>query len=116
VVAPAPAPGSAPPPEPAPPPPAPEAPPGETAPAAEPTFVIGLVRDARGLPLPAEVRVPEVGLTVRADHRGRFKIPLPPGSYTVFIDAAGFVTQRKTVRVRNGEQNIYNVDLQRRRR
>jgi hypothetical protein len=80
-----------------------------------PTFVIGLVRDNRGVPLAAEVKVPEAGVTVRADTRGRFRIPLAIGTYTLLIEAPGFVPQRKNVRVRKGEQNIYNVDLQRRR-
>jgi hypothetical protein len=114
--APAPAPlSAAPAPRPAPPPPAPPPPVEPPPPAPATTFVVGLVRDARGAPLAAEVRVPEAGVTVRANPRGRFRIPLPTGSYTLLIEAPGFILQRKTVRVRAGEQHIYNIDLQRRR-
>jgi len=69
------------------------------------------VRDEQGTPVRAEVQVPEVGLTVRADERGRFRIDLAPGDYSIVIQAPGFVVQRKKVRARAGEQNIYNVDL-----
>lgn len=77
-----------------------------------PAVVMGLVRGEDGVPVAAQVRLLEPGLTVEADAQGRFRFEVPAGRYTLTIEAAGFVTQRKSVRAGAGEQNIYNVDLQ----
>jgi hypothetical protein len=77
--------------------------------------LIGLVRDDNGTPVAARVEIVERGLTAVADERGHFRFELPPGHYTVLIEAPGFVSQRKVLRAAPGEQNIYNLDLQRER-
>jgi hypothetical protein len=74
--------------------------------------VVGLVRTENGTPVAATVRVVELGLTVRADAKGAFRMEIPPGRYTLTIEASGFVAQRKSIQVGGGEENIYNVDLQ----
>jgi hypothetical protein len=80
-----------------------------------PATLIGLVRDDDGAPVAAQVSIVERALTAVADERGQFRFELPPGRYTVVIEATGFVTQRKVLRAAPGEQNIYNLDLHRER-
>jgi hypothetical protein len=74
-----------------------------------------MVRDDKFYNFWASVKIVERGLSVVADGRGQFRFELPPGRYTLVIEAPGFVSQRKAVRAAPGEQNIYNVDLQRER-
>jgi hypothetical protein len=71
------------------------------------------VRGENGAPVPARVRVIELGLTSQADEGGHFRFDVPPGHYTLVIEAPGFVVQRKSVEAAAGEHNIYDVDLQR---
>jgi hypothetical protein len=80
-----------------------------------PAVLIGLVRDDLGAPVAAAVKILEGGLAAQADDQGHFRLELPPGRYTVIIEAPGFVTQRKVVRAIPGEQNIFNLNLQRER-
>ena len=68
--------------------------------------LIGQVRTEDGVPVEAQVRVLELGLAARADKVGRFRFDVPPGRYTLTIEATGFVSQRKA---------IFNVNLQRQR-
>ncbi len=77
--------------------------------------LIGQVRTEDGVPVEAQVRVLELGLAARADKVGRFRFDVPPGRYTLTIEATGFVSQRKAVPVGAAEQNIFNVNLQRQR-
>jgi hypothetical protein len=77
-----------------------------------PATLVGLVRSDTGAPVAATVTIVELARPVQADARGRFSAQLPPGRYTVTIEAPGFVSQRKTVTVGAGEQSIHNVDLQ----
>jgi hypothetical protein len=78
-----------------------------------PAAVTGLVRGENGAPVAARVRVIELGLTSEADVGGHFRFEVPPGHYTLVIEAPGFVVQRKSVEAAAGEHNIYDVDLQR---
>jgi hypothetical protein len=36
---------------------------------------------------------------------------VPGGTYSVIISAKGFITQQKSVTVKDGDQAIFNVDL-----
>ena len=54
----------------------------------------------------------EAGIKAKADARGGFVFRLAGGTYTVTISAKGFVTQTKQVTVKDGDQAIFNVDLQ----
>lgn len=79
----------------------------------EPATVSGFVRSARGgAPVTANLELPEAGLKAKADDKGAFVFRLPGGTYTVTISARGFVTQTKQVTVKDGDQAIFNVDLQ----
>jgi hypothetical protein len=77
--------------------------------------LIGQVRKGDDTPVQAQVRILELGLSARADGQGRFRFDLPPGRYTLMIESPGFVSQRKQAPVGAGEQNIFNVVLQRQR-
>jgi hypothetical protein len=77
-----------------------------------PSVITGLVRSQQtGAPVAARVRIVELGLDAAADERGAFALEVPPGQYTLVIEAAGYVPQTKAIRAASGEQNIYNVDL-----
>jgi hypothetical protein len=79
----------------------------------EPATVSGFVRSARGgTPVTANLELPEAKLKAKADAQGAFVFRLPGGTYTVTISAKGFVTQTKQVTVKDGDQAIFNVDLQ----
>jgi hypothetical protein len=76
--------------------------------------LIGLVRSEDGSPVTAKVAVLELRLSARADRKGQFRFDVPPGTYTLTIEAPGFDGQRKTAVVGAAHQTIFNVDLQRR--
>jgi uncharacterized membrane protein len=77
-----------------------------------PATVSGQVRSARGgKPVVAQLEIRELKQTIAADEGGAFSVQIPGGKYTVRISATGFVTQTKTVTVRDGDQAIFNVDL-----
>jgi hypothetical protein len=79
----------------------------------EPATVSGFVRSARGgAPVTANLSIPEAGIKAKADAKGAFLFRLVGGTYTVTISAKGFVTQTKQVTVKDGDQAIFNVDLQ----
>ena len=77
-----------------------------------PATLRGQVRSARGgKPVVAQLEIRELKQTIAADEDGSFSMQIPGGKYTVRITAARFVTQTKTVTVRDGDQAIFNVDL-----
>ncbi len=77
-----------------------------------PATLRGQVRSARGgKPVVAQLEIKELKQTIAADEDGSFSVQIPGGKYTVRITAVRFVTQTKTVTVRDGDQAIFNVDL-----
>jgi hypothetical protein len=79
----------------------------------QPAVVLGLVRGDSGAPVGATVRITELGRSARTNEAGQFRLEVPPGRYTLTIEAEGFVRQRKKIAVGGGEQSIHNVDMQR---
>lgn len=71
----------------------------------------GLVRSFEGAPLPASVRVSDPAASVSADNDGRFVLELPPGVYQIEIECAGYLTQRRKVRVQENGVTVLNVEL-----
>lgn len=79
----------------------------------DPATVSGFVRSARGgAPVTANLSIPEARIKAKADAQGAFVFRLNGGTYTVTISAKGFATQTKQVTVKDGDQAIFNVDLQ----
>lgn len=77
-----------------------------------PATLSGQVRSARGgKPVAAQLEIRELKQTITADANGAFSVMIPSGKYSVRIFASGFVTQSKSVTVRDGDQAIFNVDL-----
>ncbi len=72
----------------------------------------GSVQAASGRKVKATVRVSDVNLTIPIKGDGRFVVQVPGGKYTLTIEAAGYVTQVKTVEVADGDQAIFHCDLQ----
>jgi hypothetical protein len=73
--------------------------------------VRGLVRSFRGKPLSAKVRVEPAGGEANTDAEGFFQIDVPPGEYEVVIEAAGYQSQRRAVKVEKQGVVIVNADL-----
>ena len=79
----------------------------------DPATVSGFVRSARGgAPVKANLLIPQANIKAKADDSGSFVFRLEGGTYTVTISAKGFTTQTKQVTVKDGDQAIFNVDLQ----
>jgi hypothetical protein len=77
-----------------------------------PATLRGQVRSARGgKPVVANLEIRELKQTIAAAEDGSFSVQIPGGKYTVRITAPKFVTQTKSVTVRDGDQAIFNVDL-----
>ena len=77
-----------------------------------PATLRGQVRSARGgKPVVANLEIRELKQSISAAEDGSFSVQIPGGKYTVRITAPKFVTQTKSVTVRDGDQAIFNVDL-----
>jgi hypothetical protein len=72
----------------------------------------GLVRSYAGEGLKASVRVEPGDSTAVCDAEGSFELDLPPGVYKVIIEAEGYRSQRRTLRVRKEGVTVLNADLQ----
>lgn len=48
---------------------------------------------------------------VQADAAGKVQISLPPGTFTLKVEAAGFLPQTRTLSVAGGEQTVFNFVL-----
>ncbi|HZN91046.1 MAG TPA: carboxypeptidase regulatory-like domain-containing protein, partial [Myxococcales bacterium] len=75
--------------------------------------ITGLVRNRNGgKAISAQLEIPEAKVKTRAaGSTGAFTFRIPGGTYSLIISAPGFITQTKTVTVKDGDQAIYNVDL-----
>lgn len=71
----------------------------------------GLVRDFDGDPVRATIRIEPGGVATQTSEDGSFETDLPPGAYTVTVEARGFQTQSRTVTLSGRQVTIYNVDL-----
>jgi Carboxypeptidase regulatory-like domain len=78
-----------------------------------PATISGIVRSTEGgKRIAAQLSIPELkGLKVKAAADGTFSLKAPAGTYSVTISAPGFVSQTKSVVVKDGDQAIFNVDL-----
>jgi len=82
------------------------------APVALPTAQVrGLVRSFQGKPLMAKIRVEPSGQEVGTDDKGSFVVDVDPGEYQVTIEAEGYETQRRTVKVGKQGVVVLNADL-----
>lgn len=72
----------------------------------------GLVRSYSGEGVNASVRVEPGEQTATCDTDGSFELDLPPGVYQVIIEAEGYRSQRRTLRVRKEGVTVLNADLQ----
>lgn len=61
----------------------------------------------------ATLLIPEIDRTISIGRDGAFTVSLKPGEYKVVVSARGYRTQRKTLRVVEGETVILNVELHR---
>lgn len=77
-----------------------------------PASLTGFVRSSRGgAPVAAKLEIPELKLKTQADQAGGFAMRVPGGTYRVIISAEGFISQQKSVAVKDGDQAIFNVNL-----
>jgi hypothetical protein len=79
--------------------------------AVPPSQVRGVVRSLEGKGLAAHVRVEPIGKEATVDATGAFTLDLPPGSYDVVVEAAGYKMQRRHVQVDPQGVVILNVEL-----
>jgi hypothetical protein len=71
----------------------------------------GLVRSYSGLGIQASVRVEPGGKAVSCSSEGEFELDLPPGNYSVIIEAEGYSSQKRPVRIRKDGVTVLNADL-----
>lgn len=71
----------------------------------------GVVSSLRGAPLRATIAVQPIGAQVTTDRDGTFQVDVPPGSYTVVVQAPGFRTQERRLRVEENGVTVLNADL-----
>ncbi|HEX6278144.1 MAG TPA: carboxypeptidase regulatory-like domain-containing protein [Polyangiaceae bacterium] len=71
----------------------------------------GVIRSFGGQGLAARVRVEPLGVEVTTNADGAFQVDVPPGDYEVAIQAVGYDTQKRRVRVDPQGVVILNADL-----
>jgi hypothetical protein len=76
-----------------------------------PSQVRGVVRSFGGQALVARVRVEPLGVETTTDATGAFQVDVAPGTYDVTIEAQGYQSQRRQVRVDAQGVVILNADL-----
>jgi uncharacterized membrane protein len=80
-----------------------------------PSQVRGVVRSFGGQALVAKVRVEPLGVETTTDASGAFQVDVAPGNYDVTIEAQGYESQRRQVRVDAQGVVILNADLVRKK-
>ncbi len=75
----------------------------------------GLVRSFRGEGIQASITVKPLGLKTTSDKDGFFEVDVPPGRYTVIIEAPRYRRQRRKVEVEQNSVTILNVDLRKKK-
>ncbi|MFW6197673.1 MAG: carboxypeptidase-like regulatory domain-containing protein [Myxococcota bacterium] len=83
----------------------------ESEPAPPPGELRGVIRTFGGEPLEAKIRVEPGDSTTQADADGYFQIELPPGKYTVHIEAPGYRSQSRPLSVDEQGVTVINVEL-----
>ncbi len=80
-----------------------------------PGVATGDVRSSEGGPVRARLTLksPQGAQLLDTDKAGHFKVELVPGTWAVTVEAAGFATQNRTLVVKAGELNIFNLVLSR---
>jgi len=76
-----------------------------------PSQVRGIVRSFGGKALVAKVRVDPLGVETTTDDAGAFQVDVAPGSYEITIEAEGYESQRRQVKVDAQGVVILNADL-----
>ena len=77
-----------------------------------PATITGLVRSTvGGKAIAAALEIPQAKIKTRANASGAFTFRLEGGTYTVNISAPNYLSQSKSVTVKDGDQAIFNVDL-----
>lgn len=72
----------------------------------------GLVRTRTGKPLAARLRVLEADLAATTGSNGEFSVKVPGGRYRITLEVPGYISQTKAVEVADGDQVIFNIDMQ----
>jgi len=72
----------------------------------------GLVRNVGGKPVRARLKVIEAKARLTTNAQGEFELAVPGGRYRVVITASGYRQQTKVVEVADGDQAIFNIDLE----
>jgi hypothetical protein len=71
----------------------------------------GLVRSLDGRSLQAHIRIEPLGLMGSTDADGFFELDVPPGKYSVTVEAAGYRAQRSDVVLERDAVVVLNADL-----
>ena len=74
----------------------------------------GTIKDTRGRTVKGvTMLIPELDRTIQVPEAGDFTLTLKPGEYKVIISAPRYRTQRKSIRIQEGDTVILNVELYR---
>lgn len=76
----------------------------------------GLVRSFEGEGLEATISVQPGGQSTQTEDNGQFRLDLEPGSYKVVIEAKGYKTQKRKIKVTENSVSILNVDLRKKKK
>ena len=79
-------------------------------------YLSGVIRSYKGKPLSASILVDPIGMEAATDEDGFFEIDLPAGDYEIVVQAEGYRTQRRKVRVDENGVTVLNADLRRGRK